>query len=111
MKPNKQRRLRKAGFKVGSAADFLGLSAEERALVDLKLDLVAGVKALRVEKQITQAQLATLLGSSQSRVAKLEAGDGSVSFDLLMRALLSLGSTRKSIAALIASGGRVRRAS
>ena len=82
-------RLRKAGFKVGSAADFLRLSDEEQALVAMKLELVDGVKALRAEQRITQAELANGLGSSQSRVAKLEAGDRSVSIDLLMRALLS----------------------
>lgn len=102
----KRERLRKAGFRVGSAADFLGLSEEEQALVAIKLELVDGVKALRTGQQITQSELAERLGSSQSRVAKLEAGDRSVSIDLLMRALLSLGASRKQIAAMIGSAQR-----
>lgn len=106
MKASKRERLSKAGFKVGDAADFLGLSDEEQALVAMKLELVDGVKELRLEQRITQAELARRLGSSQSRVAKLEAGDRSVSIDLLMRALLSLGASRKQIAAMIGNAQR-----
>lgn len=101
MKTSKRDRLRKAGFKVGSAAELLNLNDEEQALVAMKLGLVDGVKALRVEQQVTQGELARRLGSSQSRIAKLEAGDRSVSLDLLMRALLSLGARRRQIAAMI----------
>ena len=101
MKASKRQRLRKGGWKVGSAAEFLGLSAEEEALVAMKLDLVRGVRSLRARHQITQAAFARRLGSSQSRVAKLEAGDRSVSIDLLMRALLNLGASKKQIAAMI----------
>jgi DNA-binding XRE family transcriptional regulator len=91
MKASKRERLRKAGFRIGGAAAFLGLSDEEQELVAMKLELVDGVKARRSEQRITQAELARRLGSSQSRVAKLEAGDPSVGIELLMRALLSLG--------------------
>jgi DNA-binding transcriptional regulator YiaG len=108
VKASKRERLRKAGFKIGSAADFLGLREEEQALVAIKRELVDGVKARRTEQRVTQAELARRLGSSQSRVAKLEAGDRSVSLDLLMRALLSLGASRKDIAAMIGSGHRRR---
>lgn len=110
MKPSKRERLRRAGFKVGSAADFLGLSAQEQELIDLKLDLVNGVKALRTEQKLSQAALAKLLGSSQSRIANLEAGDPSVSLDLLLRALLSLGSSRKRIATMFVRAPRKKSA-
>jgi len=110
MKVTKQKRLQKAGFKLGDAADFLGLTDDERALVAMKLALVGGVKALRADQGVTQGELAKRLGSSQSRVAKLEAGDSSVSLDLLMRALLSLGGSRKQIAALISRSPRRKHA-
>jgi DNA-binding XRE family transcriptional regulator len=106
MKASKRERLRKAGFRVASAAEFLGLSDEEQAFVTMKLELVDGVRTLRTELQVTQAELAKRLGSSQSRIAKLEAGDRSVSLDLLMRALLSLGANRKQIANLIGQAQR-----
>src|SRR5581483_4278956 len=48
----------------------------------------------RAELGLSQAVVAKRLGSSQSRVAKMEAGDPSVSLDLLLRALLALGATR-----------------
>jgi len=41
------------------------------------------------------------LGSSQSRVAKMEAGDPSVTVDLLIRSLLTLGATTKTVARTI----------
>jgi DNA-binding XRE family transcriptional regulator len=111
MKASKRQKLQKKGWKVGSPADFLGLSPEEEALVAMKLDLVGGIRSLRARNQITQAAFARRLGSSQSRVAKLEAGDRSVSIDLLMRALLNLGASKKQIAAMIGTNAAAGAAS
>lgn len=101
MKSDKKARLARAGWRVGDAADFLGLSAEERRFVDLKLALAMGVRQLRERQGLTQAALAKHLRSSQSRVAKMEAADVSVSLDLMMRSLLSIGATPRDIAKLI----------
>jgi predicted transcriptional regulator len=51
---------------------------------------------------LTQADLARTMKSSQSRVAKMEAGDASVSLDLLVRSLLAVGTTNKELAKVIA---------
>lgn len=102
MDATKKKRLERAGWAVGSAADVLKLSAEEAALVDMRLALSASVKDFRQRARLTQTALAERLGSSQSRVAKMEAGDPSVSLDLLVRALLSLGATRKDVATALA---------
>ncbi len=91
MNPAKKKKLEAAGWKVGTTAEFLGLDAAEAMLIDMKLALAESVKATRQEKRITQEQLARLLGSSQSRVAKLEAADSSVSMDLLIRSLGVMG--------------------
>ena len=101
MKADKKARLERAGWRVGGAADFLKLSAEERRFVDLKLALATGVRQLRERRGLTQAALAKHLRSSQSRVAKIEAADASVSLDLMMRSLLSIGATAGDIAKLI----------
>lgn len=93
MDKRKQRRLQVQGWRIGSAAEFLDLSAEEAALVEMKLRLSQAVKVRRTALKLTQAALATRLGSSQSRVAKMEAGDRTVSIDLLMKALLLLGAS------------------
>ncbi len=110
MKPRKRKRLEAAGWRVGDAAEFLGLSGEERALLELRLALADEVRHTRTSQGTTQAQLAERLGSSQSRVAKLEAGDPSVSADLLLRALFALGVSMRDLAEVVASlkgvGGR-----
>lgn len=103
MDRRKQKRLEKAGWTVGSAADFLGLTEEESAFVELKLALSRKLRERRAALGLTQHALAERLGSSQSRVAKMEACDPSVSVDLLIRALLATGTSKKEIAAAIAA--------
>ena len=102
MKPSKKRNLEKAGWKVGSADEFLGLSAEETAYLELKLALSESLKRRRLKKGLSQVALAQLLASSQSRVAKMETGDPSVSIDLLVKSLLAIGASRKDVAKAIA---------
>jgi ribosome-binding protein aMBF1 (putative translation factor) len=97
MKLEKKKRLEAAGWKVGTVSEFLGLTDEEATLIELKLDLARAVKAERMRRKMTQEELGEMLGSSQSRVAKMEAGDPSVSIDLLIRALLRLGVNRRDL--------------
>lgn len=104
MNKEKRRRLEKAGWKVGSAADFLNLSPAEVRFIELKLALAHGLRVRREEEGLTQQQVARRMGSSQSRVAKMEAADSSVTVDLLIRALLSLGVSRSEVARLVRTG-------
>ena len=97
MKQSKRTKLESKGWKVGSAEEFLGLSAEESAYIEMKLALSEKLKQRRQRKRITQAELAKLVSSSQSRVAKMEAGDPSVSIDLLVKSLLALGVSKKEL--------------
>jgi DNA-binding XRE family transcriptional regulator len=101
MKKTKKKRLESAGWKVGSASDFLGLTPEEEAFVAVKLALAQSLKKRRQRKRLTQVELAKLLKSSQSRVAKMEAGDPTVSIDLLVKSLLLLGASPKDLAKII----------
>ena len=101
MKEAKKKRLQKRGWAVGDARDFLGLSDEEATFLEFKLALARNLKTRRQRSHLSQSQLAKLLGSSQSRVAKMEAADRTVSVDLLMRALLRLGTSRRDLARLI----------
>ncbi len=105
MDHEKRQRLEAAGFRVGSAQEFLGLSAEEAALVEMRLSLSDSLKDRRARMGLTQTQFAKRIGSSQSRVAKMEASDPSVSLDLLVRGLLATGATTRDIAASIAADG------
>ena len=101
MDKKKRARLEARGWRVGSTEEFLGLSPEETAYMDLKLKLSDAVREFRKKRQLTQSQLAALLQSSQSRIAKIEAADESVSLDLLVRSLLVLGATHQDLAKLI----------
>ena len=99
----KVKNLEKKGWKIGTTKEFLGLSEEESSYIELKLKLSANLKKLRKKQKLTQVELARILKSSQSRVAKLEIGDPSVSLDLIIRSLLALGTSNKEIARTISS--------
>jgi len=97
VKESKARKLRLAGWKVGSTKDLLGLTDEEASLIEIKIALAASLRKRRLACGLTQSALAKHLRSSQSRVAKLEAADPSVSIDLLVRSLLVLGASRQEV--------------
>ena len=101
MRRQKQKRLRARGWKVGTVRDFLGLSNEESAYIELKIKFAAGLRQRRQQRGLSQVDLAAKLQSSQSRVAKMEAGDPSVSLDLLIRSLISLGATERELSKII----------
>jgi ribosome-binding protein aMBF1 (putative translation factor) len=97
MSAKKLKRLQSAGWKTGGAGDFLKLSDEEAMLVELKLALADAVRLSRQKRGLSQIDLAQRMGSSQSRVAKMEAGDLSVSLDLIVRAFFASGATRQEL--------------
>ena len=84
----------------GSVQDFLDLSDADMALIETRLAASRLLKAARQKSNLTQHVVAKKLNTSQSRVAKMEAGDSSVSLDLLVRSLFALGVSRKSLASL-----------
>ena len=102
MREAKRRRLEAKGWKIGTARDFLGLTDEETAYIELKLRLAASLRERRRQPGMTQADLATLLKSSQSRIAKMERADSSVSLDLLIRSLLALGASNRDLFRIVA---------
>jgi len=101
MKKGKRAKLEAAGWAVGSVQDFLGLSDAESALIEVKLALSRTLRDRRQRRGVSQVELAKRLRSSQSRVAKMEAGDPSVSMDLLVSSLLVLGASSTDLARAI----------
>jgi hypothetical protein len=101
MNATKIAKLAKRGWKVGTPAEFLGLSADESAYVEMKLALAAQLQRKRRSKHLTQGELAGMIHSSQSRVAKMEKNDPTVSMDLLVKSLLALGSSPRELARVI----------
>ena len=106
----KRKRLEAAGWKIGSAREFLELTDQEEAYIELRLKLADALKRQRVSRNLTQGDLAKAMSSSQSRVAKMEAGDASVSLDLLVRSLLGMGTTNMDLAKIIAGSQGRRKA-
>ena len=103
VREEKRRRLEAKGWKFGTAQEFLRLSDEEATYIDLKARLATGLRTRRRRRSLTQADLAKRLQSSQSRIAKMEAGDPSVSLDLLIRSLLILGTSRRELSRIISA--------
>lgn len=99
MKNDKLKRLKAAGWKIGNAEDFLQLTEEESKLVAIKWSLMCAVKKSRIKRNLSQIDLAQRMKSSQSRIAKIEAGDSSISLDLILRALIATGATTRDIQA------------
>ena len=104
MDQSKRERLESKGWKVGTVSEFLELTPEETMLVEIKLALSRSLKE-RLQRFMTQGELATRISSGQPRIANAENGDASVSLDLLLRAILATGATPQDIAQVIANVG------
>lgn len=102
MHDSKRKRLEGKGWRFGDAKEFLGLSDQEAEYVELKMRLAWKLKEKRRARHLGQVELAKLVKSSQSRVAKMEAADSSVSVDLLIRSLQALGTSNPELGRIIA---------
>lgn len=87
----KRKALEAAGWKVGDAADFLELSAEERQLLDARVELALAIRRQREARKMSQKELGARLKTSQPRVAKIERAASDVSLDQLVRAYAAAG--------------------
>jgi len=106
VKAEKKKKMEAAGWAVGDAREFLALTPDEAEFVEIKLALARRLRALREQRHWTQAELAKHVGSSQSRVAKMEAADPTVSVDLLVRSLLAAGANRRELGRVVGSARR-----
>ena len=110
MKTITKKRLKRAGWKVGTVSDLLGLSREDEAFIELKVALAKALRGRRENRGLTQIDVARLVRSSQPRVAHMEAGETSVSIDLLVRTLFALGSSLHDLARIVRAAGPPRAA-
>jgi predicted XRE-type DNA-binding protein len=93
MNKEKQKALEAAGWVFEDAEDFLELTAEERAIVEMRVQLSRAIRALREKQKLTQAQLAKKMKTSQPRINKIEAGSPGVSLEQLLNSWFALGGT------------------
>ena len=98
-------KLEAAGWTVGTPKDFLNLTTDEEIFIDMKVALAATLRKRRLYLHMSQVAAAKRLQSSQSRVAKMELADKTVTVDLLIRSILRLGGTREMVAAALCREG------
>ena len=103
MRKTKKDRLEKKGWRVGTVEEFLDLTPDESSYIELKIRLGENLRKRRVRHKMTQIDLAKRIKSSQSRVAKMESGDPSVSLDLLIRSLLALGTSNRDLGKIVST--------
>lgn len=82
---------------------WLDIDRQRLAVVRAKLALADVLRRERRVRALTQAEVARRMGSSQPRVATIEAGAPVVRIELLMRALLAVGASMSDIGRAIAS--------
>lgn len=102
MDKKSKRKLESEGWTTDDTREFLGLTDAEAEFIEMKLALADELRAYRLARHLNQTQVARIVGSSQSRVAKMEAADPSVTIDLLVQTLLKLGAARKDVASAVA---------
>ena len=102
MDSNKRQKLEASGWMVGDASEFLQLTTEEAYHVELRMRLSTAIRTQRQRQRLTQTSIAERIGSSQSRIAKAESGDPSVSMDLLLKAFFATGATYEEFVSVIA---------
>ena len=101
MNESTRKRLEAAGARVTTVKEFLDLSDADMAFIEMKIALAKKLREYRQAADLTQEQVAKRVGSSQSRVAKMEAGDPAVTMDLLVGSLLRLGARPQVVAETI----------
>ena len=101
MDAKRLRKIKEKSWGAGSVAEFLDLSSEEMAYIDMRFKLAKSLREKRKKQRLSQAKLAKRIKSSQPRVAKIEAGDPSVSIDLMIRTLLALGASQKEVGRIL----------
>jgi hypothetical protein len=91
MDASKRKTLENAGWKVGDAAEFLDMSADERQLLDARVSIAKAIRQQRESQKLSKKYLGAKLKTSQPRVAKIERAAPDVSLDQLFRAYTAAG--------------------
>lgn len=101
MDAKKRKALEAAGFRVGTVAEFLGLTPEEERLVELRVSLGRAVRHRRERADLTQQQLAERARTTQPRIAKIESAAGGVTLDRMFAALFAAGGSMRDLVDLV----------
>ena len=91
----KKARIRTMGGRVTTVEEWLDLTQEEVAVIDMKIRLGEQLRTRRRKKKLSQGRVAKILNTSQGRVSKLEKGQATL--DQLARSVLALGGSPKEV--------------
>ena len=95
----KKARIRAMGGRVTTVEEWLDLTPQEVAIIDMKIRLGEELKAQRKKKRLSQEKAAKILKTSQGRVSKMERGQATL--DQLAWSLLILGESKKKVGRVI----------
>lgn len=93
----KKESLEKKGWKVGDIDEYLGLTPAEMVIVEMKAGLAEALAKKRKKSGLTQIEASAKAKTSQSRFAKAEHSDSSVSLELMIKLFFSLGADKKEL--------------
>lgn len=91
METKKRKALEAAGWKFGDAEDFLEMSADERQLLETRMNIAAAIKRQRETGALSQKELGARMKTSQPRIARIERAASDVSLDQLLRTFTAAG--------------------
>ena len=77
--------------------ELLDLSAQDLVIVEFRAALALALQQARKRQKLTQENAAKVIGTSQAQVARMEAGQSSITIDRLIKALIALGVPRPTI--------------
>jgi transcriptional regulator with XRE-family HTH domain len=76
---------------LATALIFLEMSAEERQLLDARVEVALAIRRQREARKLSQKELGSRLKTSQPRIAKIERAASDVSLDQLVQAFPAAG--------------------
>ncbi len=91
----KAARIKAMGGRVTTVEEWLDITPEEVAIIDMKIRLGEVLKARRKKKRLSQDRVAKILNTSQGRVSKMEKGQASL--EQLAWSLLVLGGSKQEL--------------
>ncbi|MBO4435298.1 MAG: helix-turn-helix transcriptional regulator [Fibrobacter sp.] len=93
----KKESLEKKGWKFGDVDEYLGLTPAEMVIVEMKAELAKALIKKRKKSGMSQTEASAKAQTSQSRYAKAEHSDSSVSLELMIKLFFSLGADKKEL--------------
>lgn len=97
----KKAALEAAGVRFTTVAEFLGLTEDERQLVEFRVWVARQIRANREARGLSQKEAGKAMKTTQPRFAKIEAGASDVSLDQMLRGYFVTGGSGDALVAQV----------